>query len=125
MISIATPFFAVVYCLLLITDYLMQTQWLVNTWRAWHHFFAFSSLLCVHGLARRGRLPPWLVAITLLNFACLAYFEIVFAAFVTLLAAIYAGLILRRRPRACPSRRWTTSSRSVRARDRAPGACSV
>jgi hypothetical protein len=96
---VATPLFAVVYCLLLITDCLMQTQWLVNTWRAWHLFFAFSSLLCVHGLARRGRLPPWLGAITLLNFACLAYFEVVFAAFVTLLAAIYAGLILRRRRR--------------------------
>jgi hypothetical protein len=96
---VATPSFAVVYCLLLTTDFLMQTQWLVNTWRVWHHFFAFSSLLCVHGFARRGRLPPWLVAITLLNFACLAYFELVFAAFVTLLAAIYIGLILRRRRR--------------------------
>ena len=95
---VANPLFAVVYCLLLITDWVMQTQWLVNTWRTWHHFFVFSSLLCVHGLARRGRLPPWLVAITLLNFACLAYLEIVFAAFVTLLAAIYAGLILRKRP---------------------------
>lgn len=96
---VATPLFALTYCLLLITDYVMQTQWLVNTWRTWHHFFMFSSLLCVHGLARRGRLPAWVVAITLLNFACLAYFEIAFATFVTLLAVVYAGLTCRRRPR--------------------------
>jgi hypothetical protein len=96
---VVTPLFGVAYCLLLTTDYVMQTQWLVNTWRTWHLFFAFSSLLCVRGLAKRGRLPPWLVAITLLNFACLAYFEVIFATFVTLLAVFYAGLICRRRPR--------------------------
>ena len=96
---VASPLFALTYCLLLMTDYVMQTQWLVNTWRTWHHFFVFSSLLCVHGLARRGRLPRWLAAVTLLNFACLAYFEFVFATFVTLLATVYAGLIGRRRPR--------------------------
>ena len=96
---VATPLFALAYCLLLMTDYLMQTQWLVNTWRTWHHFFLFSSLLCVHGLGRRGRLPRWLVATTVLNFAALAYFEVVFAAFVTVLATVYAALTLRRRPR--------------------------
>lgn len=96
---VATPLFALVYCLLLMTDYVMQAQWLVNTWRTWHHFFMFSSLLCAHGLARRGRLPRWLPPVTLLNFACLAYFEIVFATLVTLLATVYAGLIGRRRPR--------------------------
>ena len=96
---VATPLFALVYCLLLVTDYVMQTQWLVNTWRTWHHFFVFSSLLCVHGLARRGRLPRWLVAITLLNFACLAYFELIFATFVTLWVTVYAGLICWGRPR--------------------------
>ena len=96
---VANPLFALAYCLLLMTDYLMQTQWLVNTWRTWHHFFLFSSLLCVHGLGRRGRLPRWLVVTTVLNFAALAYFEVVFAAFVTVLATVYATLTLRRRPR--------------------------
>ncbi len=96
---VANPLFALIYCLFLITDYVMQTQWLVNTWRAWHPFFLFSSLLCVHGLLRRGRLPRWRAAITLLNFACLIYFEIVFATLVTVSAMVYAGLLGRRRPR--------------------------
>jgi hypothetical protein len=95
---VATPLFALTYCLVFMSDFAMQTQWLVNTWRAWHHFFVFSSLLCVHGLARRKSVRPWLAAVTLLNFACLIYLEIVFAAFVTVLAAVYAGLIGRRRP---------------------------
>jgi hypothetical protein len=95
---VANPLFALIYCLLLTTDYLMQTQWLVNTWRTWHHFFVFSSLLLVHRLVGRRRQPRWLAATTLLNFACLAYLELVFAAFVTLLAIVYAGLVGRRRP---------------------------
>jgi hypothetical protein len=94
-----SPSFAVVYCLLLLTDYLMQTQWLSNLWRVWAHFFVFSSLLCVEGLLRSRRLRRWQVAVTILNFACLAYLELVFAAFVTLLAGLYAGFTGYRRPR--------------------------
>jgi hypothetical protein len=94
-----TPLFGLVYCLLLMTDYVMQTQWLVNTWRTWHHFFFFSSLLCVRSVAKSGPRPRWLAPITLLNFACLAYCELVFAAFVILVCMAYAGLTYRRRPR--------------------------
>jgi len=94
----ATPMFALAYCLLLMTDQVMQTQWLVNTWRAWHHFFVFSSLLCVDALVRKRSAPRLLVAITLLNFACLVYLEMAFAATVTILAFVYSGLVGRRRP---------------------------
>jgi hypothetical protein len=96
---VATPLFSLVYCLLLITDQVMQTQWLVSTWRTWHHFFVFSSLVCVDRLMRSRRVPRLLAAVTLLNFACLLYLEVVFATFVTLLASVYAGLIGWRRPR--------------------------
>jgi hypothetical protein len=35
--------FAFIFCCVLITDYIMSLQWLVNTWPVWHFFFFFHS----------------------------------------------------------------------------------
>jgi hypothetical protein len=94
---IADPLLAVLFCLILMTDYILVGQWQVVTYRVWHLFFVFSSLLCVHLLDRHRRLGT---VLTLLNFACLFYYELVFVFFVSLSTAIYAALYLRGRWRA-------------------------
>lgn len=88
--SVATNnLFALIFCLLLISDYVMFAQWQVNTWQLWHVFFFFSSLLWVHrlGESRTGR---WL-AVGVLNFACLFYYEILFTVFVVTFCGVYAA----------------------------------
>ncbi|MDF1757016.1 MAG: hypothetical protein P1U74_01770 [Legionellaceae bacterium] len=79
--------FAAIFCLLLMTDYIMFAQWHINTWRVWHLFFFFSSFLCCHGLNDQ----KWklYIPISILNFACLYYTEIVYASFVFFSASIY------------------------------------
>lgn len=83
-------FFATIFCLLLMTDYVMFMQWQVNTWRVWHLFFFFSSFLCCHGL--NGKHRKFFVAISILNFACLFYTELSFATFVLISVCVYLFL---------------------------------
>ncbi len=91
--KIANPLFALVCCLLLITDYVVVAQWQVVTYRVWHLFFVFSSMLCVHRMIEGRRY--WQV-LTALNFLCLFYFEFIFVAFVSLATAFYAAWLGRR-----------------------------
>jgi hypothetical protein len=91
---IVDPLFAILFCLLLMTDYVLVAQWQMVTYRVWHLFFVFSSLLCVHLLSRRKVLG---IALTVLNFACLFYYELVFVFFVSLSCALYAAIYLRKR----------------------------
>jgi hypothetical protein len=90
--KITNPLFALVCCLLLITDYVLVAQWQVVTYRVWHGFFVFSSMLCVHWMVEKRRY--WAVA-TVVNFACLFYYELVFVAFVSLSSALYAAILCR------------------------------
>jgi hypothetical protein len=94
--KLAGPRFALLACLFLMTDYLFFAQWQVVTWRVWHAFFLFSSLLCAQGIGegRRG----WWTALTFLNYLCLFYWELVFVSFVTLTAALYTAALWRRSP---------------------------
>lgn len=94
--KIANPMFALVICMLLITDYVLVAQWQVVTYRVWHEFFVFSSMLCVHRMADRRRFWPIIV---LINFACLFYYELVFAAFTTLSSSLYAAVLCRHTPK--------------------------
>ena len=72
-----------------LTDYLFFTQWHVVTYRVWHVFFVFSSLLCVDGVGGpRRRL--W-TGLTFANFLGLFYFELIFVAYVAIFTALYAG----------------------------------
>jgi hypothetical protein len=82
------PLFALITCLLLITDYMLFMQWQVVTYRVWHGFFVFSTLLCMEGIGATKKWP-WVLT-TVLNFACLFYWEFIFVAFVTLSAGLYA-----------------------------------
>lgn len=79
--------FAVVYCLLFVTDYLMVLQWQVVTWQVWRFLFLFLSLILVDRLRERPTVP--LIGAALLNFACLNYYDIPFSVFVGTAAVIY------------------------------------
>ncbi len=94
--KIANPLFALVCCLLLITDYVVVAQWQVVTYRVWHEFFVFSSMLCVHRMIEGRRF--WTV-LTVINFACLFYYEFIFVAFVSLASAFYAAFLCRHTPK--------------------------
>lgn len=80
--------FSIIFCTLLLTDYLMFSQWQVNAWRVWQFFFFFSSFICCQKIVQDQN--KWFIPITILNFACLAYTEISFAVFVTLSCFIYS-----------------------------------
>lgn len=78
-----SPAFSFIFSSLLITDYIMFTQWQVNTWRVWHCFFFFSSLICWDGfLQNKHRSFIFLMPF---NFLCLAYTEITYSIFVSLI----------------------------------------
>ena len=85
--------FAAVAILLMMTDYLLFAQWQVNTYRVWHGFFFFAALLCTHGLYEWKRWQ-W-AATTIFLYACLYYWELVFATFVAITAGLYTGWICR------------------------------
>lgn len=85
----AGPRFALLACLLFLTDYLFFAQWQVVTYRVWHVFFVFSSLLCVDGIGG-GRRRLW-TALTFANFLSLFYYELIFVAYVAIFSALYAG----------------------------------
>lgn len=92
----AGDLFATIAVLMLITDYLLFAQWQVNTYRIWHGFFLFAALLCVHGTSEWRR-SHWVLA-TILLYACLLYWELVFAAFVAVTAGAYTLWRYWRRP---------------------------
>src|SRR6266540_1968136 len=94
--------FAFIFCGVLITDYIMGLQWFVNTWRVWHFFFFFSTLLLAHAFADSVSSTPRTVVncgLLVINFGCLFYFELIFAMFVAIFFALYLAFVLRRQPR--------------------------
>jgi hypothetical protein len=92
--------FAFIFCLVLTTDYIMTLQWFVNTWRVWHLFFFFSTLLLAHAFADADNSPrrTAICCLLFLNFACLFYFELIFAMFVAISSGLYLAFLLRRHP---------------------------
>jgi hypothetical protein len=93
--QIVGPRFACVVALVLMTDYLFFAQWQVVTYRVWHACFMFAGLVCARGAARTARPGRWLV-LTSLCWAGLFYYELVFAAFVSIFSALYAAWLMRR-----------------------------
>ena len=69
------------------TDYVYFVQWQVVTYRVWHGFFVFSSLLTTH---YAGTGQKWWRFLTFLNYLCLFYFEAVFIIFVTSVCFVFA-----------------------------------
>jgi hypothetical protein len=90
--------YAAIACLVMMTNYLLFTQWQVSLYNVWHLFFFFSSLLCVRALGRPSHPWRWRT-LALLNFAACFYWEYVFTAFVMALCGLYALLLYWRQPR--------------------------
>jgi hypothetical protein len=89
----------VLYCSLMITDYVMVAQWQVVTWRVWHMLFFFLSLWCVDRASHSPRRSWWWLAAIAAVHATLFYFELIFAAFTAATAGILLLINLRRRLR--------------------------
>lgn len=96
--GLANARYAVIACLVMMTNYLLFAQWHANLYHVWHVFFFFSSLLCVRALGDADRSWRWTL-LAWLNFAAFFYWEYVFTAFVTLLCGLYSVALHYRRPR--------------------------
>ncbi len=87
---LGSDLFAFLACAVFATDYLLFMQWEVNTFRVWHGFLFFLSLVCVQALGARK--PVRTGALLLLTAVALFYFEIVFAFFTAAMCVCYALL---------------------------------
>ena len=85
--EVATRFYAVVACLLLMTDYLMFAQWHVDAWQVWKALFVFAGLYLAHRIVV-NRQPRPLLALYAFH-AFLFYYETIFNVFVALLVFLY------------------------------------
>ena len=94
---LTSPMIASIFGVLMLSDYVMSVQWQVNTWQVWRFAFLFSSLHAVIAVSERP--DPKRLALGALNFACLFYYDIVFAIFISITVCFY-GLWThpRRRP---------------------------
>jgi hypothetical protein len=89
--------FAFITCLVFMTDYVLFAQWQVVTYRVWYGFLLFLALYCAQRLSDVGA-PRWRLAAAVC-YAFLFYFELVFAAFVAIFAAVYRAWLGRKAPR--------------------------
>lgn len=90
------PLFALIACLVLLTDYLGYAQWHVVSYRVWHLALLFGALLCIQKVGPfRSRV--WLLVMVVI-YLCLFYFELIFAAFTAIAVGLYTAWLYRRRP---------------------------
>jgi len=85
---------AFVATFLLLTDYVMFLQWHIVTYRVWHGFFLGSCLYSVSLYARTRDRRCF--AAFLLLWACLFYYEIMFAVFTAIVVGLWTIWSLRR-----------------------------
>jgi hypothetical protein len=86
--------FAALTCLVFGSDYLFFAQWQVNSYRVWHTFFLFAALLCLHAVS--GKRRRLFLGLLFATEACLVYFDLTFALFVSVFAGLYAAVLYRR-----------------------------
>lgn len=94
--KVGNALFAFLACLVMMTDYILFAQWQVVTYRVWYGFFFFSTLVCAHYISV-DRSPKWIV-LTILNYAAVFYFELVYGAFLTILAGCYVAFVNLKSP---------------------------
>ncbi len=84
------PAVAGLFCLFMMTDYLMFAQWQVNTWRVWQCLFVFGTLLVTDRLCRIN--ARWFdCAWLFLLITVISYSELVFASFVFSAVLFYSA----------------------------------
>jgi hypothetical protein len=85
--KIARPAIAFIFCLFLFSDYLLYAQWHVVTYRVWYGFLFFGTLFAISSAARPQSVWPYLLLGVL--FFLLFYFELVFAAYISVLCGMF------------------------------------
>ena len=89
--SISNPPFAMLCCLIFLTDYIFFVQWQVVTYRVWYGFVFFLQFYAIECWVNKRSLQ-WLFLI-FLNTALFCYGELIFAAFLGLASLMW--LVLR------------------------------
>lgn len=82
------PTFALIVSLVFMSDYLLFAQWQMNTFKVWHAFFVFFSLVCVHHFYG-ARERTWSMLLVL-SFAAILYYDLMMAVFTFVLSFSYA-----------------------------------
>lgn len=90
-----SPAFATLFCVILMTDYVLFTQWHANSYRVWYSLLFFAPFNLVEDL--RGPRTRLATVLLLLHHIALFYFELVFASFVAVMTGLYAVWIHRKR----------------------------
>jgi hypothetical protein len=93
---------ALLVCIFMMTDYLLFSQWQVNTWRAWQGLYFFGSLYLAHRIGKDGgRFDRW--ALLSVLFTAIFYSELVFASFVWTTVVVYSFFLCwgKRQDRFC------------------------
>jgi hypothetical protein len=85
---VTRPAIAFLFCLFLFSDYLLYAQWHVVTYRVWYGLLFFGTLFAISSTACSTKAWPYALLGTL--FFLLFYFELVFAAYVSLLCGMFA-----------------------------------
>jgi hypothetical protein len=83
---------------LLMTDYILSAQWLVNSFKVWHGFLLFAMLVLILNY-RADRRARWL-ALLVLTSLCVGYFDLLMAIFTFSASAVFAIWMLRDEPKA-------------------------
>jgi hypothetical protein len=92
--EIAGATFALTACLLLMSDYLLFTQWHLVLWQIWRALYVFGGLALAQRVVTRRM--PWPVLAIWAFHVALFYYETVFNVFVAATLFLYVAFTVRR-----------------------------
>lgn len=95
--SLTRPVIAFVFSVFLFSDYLLFAQWHVVTYRVWYGFLFFGTLFAISSARTENRAWPYILLGVL--FFLLFYFELVFAAYLSIICGAFALWQLWRNPK--------------------------
>jgi hypothetical protein len=87
---IANPWFAFIFCLVLISDYVFFAQWQVVTYRVWYTFVFFLQFFAIEQYLKKKNVR-WALLIVI-NTTLFCYGELIFAAFLGLFSFFWLTL---------------------------------
>jgi hypothetical protein len=87
---IANPWFALIFCLVLISDYVFFSQWQIVTYRVWYTFVFFLQFFAIEQYLKKKNVR-WAFLIVI-NTALFCYGELIFGAFLGLFSFFWLTL---------------------------------
>src|SRR5258708_16283131 len=91
--EVSTRLYAVVACLLLMTDYIMFAQWHIGIWHVWKTFLLFAGLYLAQRVANKEQSCPLLIVYAFHAF--LFYYDTIFNVYVAAVLFLYFILATR------------------------------